>query len=497
MKERILKTSLHGCITTAEQACALIHDGMTVAMSGYAMAGYPKAVVQELVRRKKNGEALTINLITGANVPYLDELLGAEQLISRRTPMCASRTLADQINQGSVSYVEQQMNKMPRLLRSGSFGKIDIAVVEALGLGEKGELIPTTSSGMTYHLMQAAEKIIIEINTAQPESLAELHDIFIPSAPPHARPIPLVRTSQRIGNPYIPIDPDKIVAIIETNIPERSAAQTQGTPETDLIARHLFDFLELELATHFAGTLPPIQLGFGSIANSVASAFRHSGFRDLEFFCGGIGEPIIELLSCGKALAVSTGGLEMTEHVEQVIKQTAGLHDRLVIRNGDMTNNAELIGRLGVLALNTGIEVDIYGNVNSSHINGNRILNGIGGGANFAQNAGLSVILIPSTSKAGKISTIVPMVSHQDICEHDVDILVTEHGVADLRGLDDTERADAIITRCTNGAYQEQLSAYLSQARKAGGGHHPQSQEAAFAWYRQLKENGTMLEDRP
>jgi len=497
VKERILNTSLHKRITTSEKACALIRDGMTVAMSGYAMAGYPKAVVQELVRRKKSGEALTINLVTGANVPYLDELLGGELIISRRTPMCAAKTLAEQINQGSVSYVEQQMNKMPRLLRSGSFGKMDIAVVEALGLSEKGELIPTSSSGMTYHLMQAAEKIIIEINKAQPEILADLHDIFIPPAPPHARPIPLVGTSQRIGNPYIQVDPDKIVAIIETNILERTVVQTQGTPETDMIAQHLFYFLERELISNFAGKLPPIQMGFGSIANSVANAFRHSNFRDLEFFCGGVGEPIIELLACEKAVAVSTGGLEMTERVAQLIQNISGLRDRLVIRNGDMTNNAELIGRLGVLALNSGIEVDIYGNVNSSHINGNRVLNGIGGGANFAQNAGLSVILIPSTSKAGKISTIVPMVSHQDICEHDVDVLVTEHGVADLRGLDDTERANAIITHCTSGDYQQQLSAYLRQSQKAGGGHHPQSQEAASGWYRRLREKGTMLEDRP
>lgn len=497
MKDRIKNADLLERVTSAEQAATVIRDGMTVAMSGYAMAGYPKAVIDELVRRKQEGEALSINLITGANVPFLDEKLGGVNIIARRTPMCASRALASQINHGSVHYVEQQMNKMPRLLQSGSFGRIDVAVVEALGINANGDLIPTTSSGMTWHLINEADLVIIEINRAQSEKLGGLHDVFIPLAPPHSQPIPLVHTSQRIGGPCIPIDLDKIKYIVETNIPERSGTQTPSTPETEKIAEHLFNFLEFECHKNFGGTLPPIQMGFGSIANSVARAFMHSRFQGLQFFCGGIGEPIMELIASGKAVAVSTGGLEMSERVEQLINDTPALRDVLVIRNGDITNNSEIIGRLGLLALNTGIEVDIYGNVNASHVNGNQVMNGIGGGANFAQNAGLSIVLIPSTSKGGSISNIVPMVSHQDICEHDVDLLVTENGVADLRGLDDVERADAIIANCTTGKYQEQLRAYLCEARAESGGHHPQLPEAAFTWYRRLKETGSMLESQP
>ena len=185
----------------------------------------------------------------------------------------------------------------------------------------------------------------------------------------------------------------------------------------------------------------------------------------------------------------------MSERVEQILNDTPNLRDHLVIRNGDITNSAEVIGRLGLVALNTGIEIDIYGNVNSSHIAGSRVVNGIGGGASFAQNAGLSVILIPSTAKGGAISNVVPMVSHQDIGEHDVDVVVTEHGIADLRGLDDGERADAIVTHCASEAYRGQLTAYLQTAREQCGGHHPQLPEAAFGWYRRLKEEGTMLEE--
>ena len=184
----------------------------------------------------------------------------------------------------------------------------------------------------------------------------------------------------------------------------------------------------------------------------------------------------------------------MSERVEQILDETPNLSDHLVIRNGDISNSAEVIGRLGLVALNTGIEIDVYGNVNSSHIAGSRVVNGIGGGAGFAQNAGLSVMLIPSEAKGGAISNIVPMVSHQDIGEHDVDVVVTEHGIADLRGLDDGERADAIVAHCASDAYRVQLAAYLKTAREQCGGHHPQLPDVAFGWYRRLKEEGTMLE---
>lgn len=497
VKSLIKHSSLQNKVASAEQAAAWIKDGMTVAMSGYGMAGYPKAVVAELVRRRTEGEALSIHLVTGANVPALDEQLGGAGILARRTPMCAHPLLARQINTGSVHYVEQQMNKMPRLIRSGRLGPIDVAVIEALGIDEQGNLIPTTSSGLAHLLIDAATSIIVEINTAQPGQLADLHDVYIPDQSPLVLPVPLVSVRQRIGRTTIPVDPDKIGAIVVHQARERIAPPPAGSPETDRIAQHLFDCLEIEKRRFFEGRLPPLQMGFGSLATSIARSLARSSFQDLQFFCGSVGESILELLVSGQAAAISTAGLEMSDRVDEIIRTTPGLSDRLVIRNGDVINHSETIGRMGLIALNTGIEIDIYGNVNSSHISGSRVVNGIGGGANFAQNAGLSIVLLPSTGKSGAISTIVPMVSHQDICEHDVDIVITEHGLADLRGLDDSERADAIIRHCTAGAYQDQLDDYVQKARTLCGGHHPQLPEEAFAWHRRLAEQGSMLETRP
>ena len=85
----------------------------------------------------------------------------------------------------------------------------------------------------------------------------------------------------------------------------------------------------------------------------------------------------------------------------------------------------------------------------------------------------------------------MPMVSHQDISEHDIDVVVTENGVADLRGKSDTERAREIIENCA-GAYKDQLRSYLDRAAAAGG-HHPVLLDEALSWHIRLKKTGSMM----
>ena len=116
--------------------------------------------------------------------------------------------------------------------------------------------------------------------------------------------------------------------------------------------------------------------------------------------------------------------------------------DSIILRPQEISNHPELIRRLGCLAMNGMIEADIYGNVNSTHVNGTAIMNGIGGSGDFARNAYISFFMTPSTAKKGAVSCIVPMVTHVDHTEHDVHVLVTEQGLADLRGLSPKQRAE-------------------------------------------------------
>ena len=478
---------LAGRLASAAEAAALIRDGQTVAVGGYTSSGYPKAVPAELARRRAEGEALSLNIISGSLVSQIDEILA--DVIARRTPMLESQTLRRAVNARRTVYVEQQIAKLPRLLHSGAFGRIDLAIIEGLGFTEEGWLVPGPSVGLIPLLAEQAEGLIIEINQAQPAGLAGLADVYQPGRPPR-RPIPLLHPTHRFGEPFIRVDAKKIKAVVLTEQPDQARP---SPPLSEPLARavaHLMDFLESASARHWGGTLPPIQTGVGQLAGGLVAALGRSRFRGLKFFCGLLGEEHLELLASGRAEAASASAVQMTARVTEIVRQELGA--TLVLRNQEITNDAETALRLGLLSINSGLEVDIYGNVNASHIAGSQVVNGLGGGANFAQNAELSVLVIPSANAERTISHIVPMVPHVDIGEHDVDILVTDQGLADLRGRDEVERARLIINRCAHPDYQDMLRGYLKRALAAVGGHHPQLPDEAFSWYRRLKESGAM-----
>jgi succinyl-CoA:acetate CoA-transferase len=166
--------------------------------------------------------------------------------------------------------------------------------------------------------------------------------------------------------------------------------------------------------------------------------------------------------------------------------------DRLVLRPQEISNYPEIIRRLGIIAVNTALEADIYGNVNSTHVMGSNMMNGIGGSGDFARNAYLSVFATKSVAKGGKISSIVPMVAHTDHASQDVDILVTEIGLADLRGLAPRERAQAIINHCVAEPYRQMLRDYVAEANQRGG-QTPHVLEKALSWHVRFQQTGSML----
>lgn len=495
LERKIENIELRSKVVSAEEAATLIKDGMVVAMGGYTSAGYPKVIAQELVKRKESGEDFKINLITGANVGPIDSMLAEAGLVNRRVPMIESKKMANLVNTGQVHYIEQQMHRMPQLLRNHAFGKIDVAVIEAIKITKDGHIVPTSSVGMIQYFTDLAESVVIELNVSQPEELEGMHDIYHIGLIPDRKPIPLSKVNERIGKPYIKVNPKKIKYIVRSDVKD-TTVNLQGENEAvRKISEHLFNFLELEFSKN-GNNLPPIQTGFGNLPSQIVRAFKETEFSDLEFFCGILQEANIELITTGKVHAASTGSIHMTDNVIDWLKtHTQELQETIIIRNNDITNNSEVISRFGLISLITGIEIDIYGNVNLSHISGSRVVNGLGGGANFAHNAGLSIVLLPSEAKQGNISTIVPMVTHHDIMEHDIDVVITEHGVADLRGKSDIERAYAIIENCTN-TYKEPLLQYLNKAIEQVGGHHPVLLSEAFSFHSRLKETGTMLPEK-
>lgn len=493
-RDRIRNKELHDRVVSAEEAALLIRDGMTIGMSGFTRAGEAKAVPLALAERAKR-EPLKITLMTGASLGNdLDKTLAEAHVLARRLPFQSDPGLRKAINAGEVMFIDQHLSETVELLRTHQIPDVDIAIVEAVAITETGGIIPTTSVGNSASFAILAPKVIVEINLSQPLLLEGLHDIYIPTKRPHREPIPVIAPESRVGLPYIHIPPERIAAIVITEKLDSSAKVSPPDDETRAIAGHLIDFLGHEVKKGRMGNdLRPLQAGIGSVANAVLHGLIASPFHDLKMYSEVLQDSTFDLFDADKLVFASGSSITLSaEKYREVMPHIGDYKQRLLLRPQEISNHPEVVRRLGVLCINTAIEFDIYGNVNSTHIGGTQMMNGIGGSGDFARNGYLSIFVTKSIAKEGKISSVVPMVSHVDHTEHDVDILITEQGLADLRGLAPRERAALIIANSAHPLYRDRLADYYRRAL-ARGGHTPHVIGEALSWHMALSERGTML----
>ncbi|HET7314653.1 succinate CoA transferase [Salinisphaera sp.] len=478
---------------TAQEAAELIQDGMTVGMSGFTLAGEAKEVPVALAQRAAD-EPLSITLMTGASLGNdIDARLTDAGVIARRLPFQVDATLRQAINEGRVMFIDEHLSEIVERQRHGDLGPMDVAIIEACAITEEGGIVPTTSVGNSATFAHLADKVIVELNQASPEGLEGLHDIYIPGTRPKRQPIPIVQAASRIGDHAIPVDIDKIAAIVLTEGEETPAEIKAPDEATQQIVAHVKDFLEAEVeAGRLTSSLLPLQAGLGSMANAALWGIAEGPFDHLQMYSEVLQDSAFDLLDSGQMTFASATSITLSEERgQQVMDNLAAYHDRVVLRPQELTNHPEIIRRLGVIAINTALEADIYGNVNSSHMGGTQLVNAIGGSGDFARNAHLSIFVTKSLAKDGDVSAFVPFVSHVDHTEHDVDVLVSEHGLADLRGLAPRERAREIIDRCADPLYRDALNDYFNEACKKGG-QTPHCLDKAFAWHTALETEGSM-----
>lgn len=495
--DRIRHPGLHSRVTSAEEAAALVQDGMTVGMSGFTRAGDGKAVPACIAARAARSP-LKITLITGASLGHdTDKALVEANVLARRLPFQADATLRQRINQGDVAFIDQHLSETVAHLRAGHLQPVDVAIIEAACITEDGGIVPTMSVGNSASFVEQASKVIIELNLSVPAAIEGLHDIYVPSGAPVPQPIPLTAVEQRIGRPSIRVDPDRIAAIVVTHQPDSPSNTLPPDEETALIAGHIKEFLEKEVSEgRLTRSLRPLQAGIGTIANAVLHGFADSSFEDLTMYSEVLQDSAIELLDHGKMKFASAASITVSEPLyEHILDNLEHYRDRLVLRPQEISNSPELIRRLGLICINTALEFDIYGNVNSTHVCGTDMMNGIGGSGDFARNAHLAIFVTKSTAKNGDISSVVPMVAHVDHTEHDVDVLVTEVGLADLRGLSPRERARVVIDNCVHPDYRDALRDYFERAC-ARGGHTPHLLEEAFSWHTRFRTHASMKPPR-
>lgn len=494
---RIRSPKFFDKITSAEKASEFILDGMNVGVSGFTPSGYPKKVTLALAEAIKAGKKCQISLWSGASVgPEIEESLAAVQGIKGRMPYYAAsnKSMKTAINKNDIEYLDLHLSHFAQQIDYGFFDTLDVAIVEAVAITDDGKIVLATGVGNTPMFVKHAKKIIIEINTIQPLELEGMHDIFILDKPPFRKEIPIYNVGDRIGSPYLECDFDKVVAVVESDIPDKVRNLELPNAVSEKIAANLVEFLENEKKI---GRLPkdnlPFQSGVGSIANAVLMGLEQSKFENIEMYSEILQDSVFKLIKQGKVKFASGCAFTPSPTVLNMFKKDPDLYRKsIVLRPLDISNSPEVIRRLGVIALNTPLEFDIYGNANSTHTMGTHMMNGIGGSGDYMRNGFITIFATESTAKNGDVSRIVPMVSHFDHTEHDNMIFVTEFGVADTRGLIPTKRARLIINNCAHPDYRSLLTEYLERAEKIYGGHMPQDLEHVFDMHVRFNKTGSM-----
>jgi succinyl-CoA:acetate CoA-transferase len=473
---------LHGQVPveSATAAAERIPASATVAVSGFGRVGYPKNVPLALAER---GEELSLTLLSGGSVgDEIDTTLADTGAIDRRLPYQATASLREKANDGSIAYHDRHIAGFGDEIRTGVYGPIDVAVIEAIAVGEDW-LIPSTSIGHSVACIDAAETLIVEVNETQPLALRELHDAYDVGSLPDRDPIPLTAPGQRIGDPRIEFEADKLESVVETNIRD-SPYSFRAPTDSDLgIAANFRQFLAEEVESRpLYDDRVTLQFGVGSLGNALMGELADAdlGNRAVAYYGEVIQDGLLDLVDSGDLAVASATSLALSEEgQDRLFDNVETYSDCIVLRPAEVTNGPEVVRRLGVIAVNSALEVDVYGHVNSTHVGGTRVLNGIGGSADFNRNAVLSVVTLNSTAKDGNINRIVPMAPHVDHTEHDVDVVVTEQGVADLRGKAPRERARDLVVSCAHPEFRPDLRAYLERAADRGG-HVPNVLSTAF-----------------
>lgn len=469
-------------LTDVETAAAAISSDAVMLVSGFGSVGYPKAVPLALADSDRD---LELAVVSGGSVgKEIDVALVEADAMARRYPYQSHPPAREGANDRTIAFSDRNVSSLSDDVQLGGMVDPDIAVVEAIAVGEDW-LIPSTSVGQTPAFVESADQLIVELNYSQPLELQTIHDVYRPASPPAREPIPLTEPDGRIGDPIIRFEPEKLVAVVETELPDSTYTFREPTEDDRNIARQLGRFLDSEMKrTAVFEDAIPLQFGVGSLGNALMGELIEMEFngRDVIYFGEVIQDGLLDMLDEGSLKSASATTLALSEEgQDRLFSDIERYAEDIVLRPADVSNNPALIRQFGVIGVNSALEVDLYGHVNSTHVHGTRAINGIGGSGDYNRNSLITVCALPSTLSDGEISRIVPLTFHVDHTEHDIDVIITEQGIADIRGLAPHERAERIINNCAHPSFRPQLREYFDQAKQQGG-HIPHDLEAAISW---------------
>ena len=518
LKQRVRYAPYLKKLRTAEECIPLFKNGQYLGWSGFTGVGAPKAIPAALVNHvEQNGlnqpgkDKLAFNLFVGASAGPEESRWADNNMILKRSPHQVGKPIAKAINDGRTQFFDKHLSMFPQDLTYGFYTldkptgpNLDYTIIEATAITEDGSIVPGPAVGASPEMLSVSDNIIIEVNTKTP-SFEGIHDIDLPVNPPLRQPYPHTSADYRIGRTAIPVDPSKVVAIVESTTGDIVPPNTPSDAMSQQIAANLIEFFQLEVR---AGRLPenlhPLQSGIGNIANAVVEGLADSNFKNLTVWTEVLQDSFLDFFASGSLDYATATSIRLTEDgFKRFYENWDDFTKKLCLRSQVVSNAPEIIRRLGVIAMNTPVEVDIYAHANSTNVMGSRMLNGLGGSADFLRNAKLSIMHTPSarpskTDPTG-VSCIVPMAPHVDQTEHDLDVIVTEQGLADLRGLAPKARAQEIINKCVHPDFKAQIQDYYDRAifycDKKKTLHEPHILKDAFKMHINMQENGTMKLD--
>ncbi|WP_299232906.1 acetyl-CoA hydrolase/transferase C-terminal domain-containing protein [Natronomonas sp.] len=467
---------------SATEAAECVPTDGTVLTSGFGRVGYPKAVPTAIA---ESDRSYGLTVVSGGSVgEEIDTALVESNSVDRRFPYQATAAARAAANDNRIAFHDRHIAGLADEVQFRHLADPDVALIEAVAVGEDW-LIPSTSIGQTPAYVEAAEELIVELNRAQPRSLAAFHDVYRPAPPPRRGPVPLTAPCERIGDPRIRFGSETLLGVVETEQPDSPYEFRDPTGTDEAIAANLGAFLEEEIERNPAlASAVRVQFGVGSLGNALAGALSDVSFGDrtVTYYGEVFQDGLLDLVEDGDIAGASATSLALSrDGQDRLFEDVERYAEDVVLRPADISNRAELVSRFGVVSINSALEVDVYGHANSTHVGGSRLLNGVGGSGDFVRNGLVSIVALPATAVEGSVSTIVPSVPHVDHTEHDIDVVITDHGVADLRGRSPMERANAIIGSCAAPKTREALEAYLESAGSSGG-HIHHDPEAAAGW---------------
>jgi succinyl-CoA:acetate CoA-transferase len=477
MTGRIRSKPLQTRVMTSDEAVErFIPPRGSIAFSCMGGSSLAKEIPEALRRSADAGRRYELTLLTGGATTARFETCIARLGIRRRFPYLSEGARTG-VNDGTVEFFDCRIGEYPDLVRRGTFtgGPLDVAVIEGTSIDERGRLTPGLAVDALPAFVEAARRVIVELNEGTPD-LRGIHDIYRVR---EGVPIPIRGVRDRIGRPYVSIPSSKIAAIVVTDKrDEPSAAYTGPGPSDVRIAESIAEFLGDEVGLAAKGGRFVLQLGAGPLAAALMEALPFSG---IDIWTEGIPARWISMLG-DLVRGISTTSMYQLPGddgvLDRLFERIDRVREHVVLRPYDVTNSLEVIARLNVVTVQQAIEVDLFGGANTSHV-GVRAHNGVGGSPDFTRAARLVIVGMASTAAGGRFSRIVPLLSSADIPRQDVDVLVTDQGIADLRGLSPRERAEVIIELCSDPRFRDDLRAYYEKAREAGG-HLPFSLPAAL-----------------